>query len=505
MGGPAMYVIKDEAAKSMPAGVFVLAAAEGSARVEAMKDRMRYVRFFEYIEKFAQENKAIVGGDAATRALLGETEPDIDSFFVELYTDRARDLARRLATGLYGIEPDGLGHYTTLLTRVPDEEFLITVDGRDVVKVHQLAVHRGARMIDVILPARRPMMNWKRQPRAKEGSEQLYMGPEVQLMGVYATLCSPAQASEWKDGLELEAKLRKIMIDEIKPKLSTALSLSAREVAREPQGDSWFARRRRLYDAILRIGSDRVVVGDAAIRLLDGDNRRTDSDKIHFVTASSLESERATIVRLAGEQKLSIESNIDDPRIPTDPRLRKMTIYIGGHPSGRKDPILYMFTSAAYELVPYTISGGIKVGTPFVLMRFRLVEMWTIQRLFKMQKVTQQFAQGMLFGFVKDIEAIGAALDGMIDAPAGKFDAELIFPRTQYVGRLENSELARKRAAYTASKKQKAFFPPYYPARAAARAMIKQGSKAVTSSVKTTTLSPVSLKPAKLIAEMAAA
>src|SRR5262245_54073200 len=112
--------------------------AEARAESVALEDRMRYKAFVEAAERFAAANGLVVGGPAATRLLLGDPgDPaapppvGLDSFQYDFYSGRAPALARALGDAMYDLDPQGLGHYTTVLTKVPGYHLTVAVDGRD--------------------------------------------------------------------------------------------------------------------------------------------------------------------------------------------------------------------------------------------------------------------------------------------------------------------------------------------------------------------------------------
>lgn len=463
-----MYLVAEgkEAKSSKISTDGVVAVAVEFAKGEAMKDRTQYARFMECIERFAAGARLVIGGRAATQALLGAAAPDIDSFFFELFSDRAHEHSRKLAKALYEVDPDGLGHYTTLITRVPDGEYLITVDGRDLVRISGLAIgkRRESSTLGHLMPSTRPGIF---DPKVK----LQYMGPEVQLMGIYASLCDPSAASTWEGALADEAKLRQVMMGEIHAKIKQFATAGAADAPSD--NASWQTRRDAFADAILRAfgaGPGRVLIGDLAISSVTKSS--SGRHAMQFVTSNRLEDERLALAKLATNFRLTIHGATDNPNVPQDARLRKLTVYVDGHPQGRTDPIVYIFNSANHELVPYVEGAGalagLRVGTPFVVLRFRLVEMWTVQLIQRMGHIPAAYARAILADLVSDVAAVGGALDHSLAALAAKpteSAMEAILPLYNFIGRLESAELARKRRAETEKRQKKAFHPPYYPAK----------------------------------------
>jgi hypothetical protein len=234
-------------------------------------------------------------------------------------------------------------------------------------------------------------------------------------------------------------------------------------------------------------GAGRVLVGSAAIALLTGRNV-AGGDRLQVVTAGRLEDDAQEIAALAEADGLEILWKIDDPKIPTDLRLRRMTVHaVAG---GRREPVLDVYNSAAFDLVPYVLLGpatggrkserkswhsykkvggpappaGLKIGTPFVIMRYKLIDMWTMQVLMNMGIVSADFAKSVLNGMLTSFDAAASYYETELAAAARDPESAALrlLPMTAYIGRLESPELALKRAAQ--SRAGARFFPPYLPA-----------------------------------------
>lgn len=462
----------------------VVEDAEGRAEAAAFKDRMRYEKFIEAGEQFAAKHGLIVGGPAATRLLLGSPEdaaapPDLglDSFQYDLFSGQAPAHARALGAAMYQLDPQGLGHYTTVLTKVAGYLLTVAVDGRDLFVVTALPAHRGIRTADVVIPSERPAQFAKGSDGAP--LRLLCTGPEIQLIGIYAALCNPAKASGWGDLLVTEASLRALFSQEIRAKIASA-------VARVGGAHPTATRLHRILRDKYVTGPSRVLIGPSAIALLTGKSVAGE-ERLQVITAGRLDGDAQEITALAKAAGAEVAWKIDDPKIPTNPRLRRMTVHIVV--GGRREPVLDVYNSAAFDLVPYVTlapparRGGrarrerpaetpadrgppatLKIGTPFVLMRYRLIDMWTMQVLIQMGAVNAGFAKTVLNGMLAGYEAAAVhyekLLAGAARDPEGA--AHQLMPMASYIGRLEEPELALKRAAQSRSGAR--FYPPYLPA-----------------------------------------
>jgi hypothetical protein len=471
----------------------VIGREEAYARGAAMTDRAHYAKFMEAAEKFAIENELVVGGAGGIRLLLGNPEdpaqpplPDLDAFQYDFYSSGAVAAARKLGEVLYMQDPEGLGHYTTVLTKIPGVHLAIEVDGRSMFTITSLPAYRGVKISDVVIPSYRPP-----QFARKESLQIACLGPELQLMDLYAALCNPGRASDWGKLLATEVQLRALFQREIRGKFTEALRAS-REGGRASD-----ARRRNFYRDLYEkfaVGPGRVLIGPAAVQMLRLELRpelrpeprpelRPEYDslfdyRIQLVTIEPLDSEAKELARLAKLSGLELQWAVHDPKIPTDPRLRRLTAYIAGSAQERREPVLDIYNAAAHELVPFVTAqallrdsssgrgkwhppAAMKVGTPFVLLRFRLADIWTIQVLLHMKSLASTYAANVLLEMLNDYEAVAAAYEALLREPLGDVVARLM-PASSYVGRLESPDLALKRAAL--SRPGAKFHAPYLPA-----------------------------------------
>jgi hypothetical protein len=532
-----------------------LAAAEWAARIVSKKDRARFDRFFAAIESFARDNDMIVGGLAAVRLLLaieppsivGEVEtpprprgPDLDAYFLELYSAAPVDDAKALTKKLYELDPDGLGHYAGMLTRVPGKELVISLAGRDLAVVRGLASHKGIRVLDLVLPSVCPgqFVSAAEEPdttRNKSGVQRprmLCFGPELSLMSVVAALCDPSRAAEWSPLLATEAKLRSFYLAEHSARTAEFLKkLGGRR--NRPKGPSNRAAvKARLVAALVEIlaGIDgradvaepRVLVGgfscapEPMARSEAPGACRAILGRIQLVTPNKMAAEAAAIQTIAarvlaeaGAHGAGIQTLVHNPAIPTDARLRRLTVYL--QLGATREPIADIFNAAEYGLVPFVPTrmslathgqGGsagaetqpqegahgselrspsgirIRLGTPFAQMRFQLANIWTMRLQAKLGAVAPEFAETVTGAMLRAYRDAGSALDrklreiadGFAAAdPAGPAGLAELFPVSvdRVVGVFEDESIAKKRAAWAAAESSRVRHGPYYPARAA--------------------------------------
>lgn len=541
----------------------VVEPAERLAEKESLADRMVYRGLMEAAERFAAGAGLIVRGRAATRLLLGDpADTDrpppigLDSFQYEFFSAEAPRQAKALADALWEAEPEGLGHYATMLSKVPGQLMLVLADGRALFAIQSLPPLRGAPLAEVVGPVRRPAQF----ARAGTGEPLalLCVGADLQLIETYAALSSPAKAAEWGGLLSVEAALRGLYESEAEEKHARALSRGAALRARgaaearggeeggrseewgAPEGhpgDLWFpqALGPPLEDGVLRLaaragpdtarlrralldhyaaGPGRVLVGPFAIATMTGEGQGgMPQGRVQVVAAGGLEAEAEAARAVAQRLGFSADWSVNDPKCPVDSRLRRATVYVAR--GGRREPVLDIYNTAEHELVPYATvasweaargglrassarAGGgergaagargppecpdppvlsspdpslLKVGTPFVQMRFLLVDMWTVQVLLRMGAVSGGHAAGVMAGMLRQFRRVAELYTDLLalfaEAGPRSVAGACLLPLAHkggaaYVGRLEDPELAMRREA--ASRPDQKRYPAYYPA-----------------------------------------
>ena len=558
----------------------VVGPAEELAEKASLADRMVYRGLIEAAERFAAGSGLVVCGRSATRLLLGGADGlpplvGLDSFQYDFACADAPRQAKALTDALWATDPEGLGHYAMMLSKIPGQLMLVLANGRALCTVQSLPTLRGVPIARVLSPSKRPAQFARDEAGAPLALPCL--GPDLQLIGTYAALANPAKAESWPDLLSEEAALRALYLREAEARRALAIARSehlraggaegaqgspghrgpaglAPEEARAAEGPGprsagpgggagepgpSLAARARPGTAGLRralldhyaTGPGRVLVGPFALAAMTGERGADATGRVQVVAAGSLEVEAAAARAIAQRLGYAADWTVNDPKCPVDPRLRRATVYVTR--AGRREPVLDIYNAAAHELVPYaTVSswgaarsrlrartggsengaGGapgagpagpgpgarrpaweaetplsdpdpalLKVGTPFVLMRFLLADMWTIQVLLHMGAVSAGLADDVLADMLRSFQRASETYVGLLalhaDPESRAVAGSCLLPLAHeagaaYVGRLEDPELALRRAA--AGRPDQRRYPPYY---AAARREAKDGAE----------------------------
>jgi hypothetical protein len=410
----------------------VIGAAECAAVAAALIDRGRYRPFLEAAEKLATRSGLVVCGSAARRMLFSSSKTaTLNDFHYDFYTGRGFLMARDLADVLYKVDPNGLGHYTTLVTNIPYLSWDIMVDGRPMFTVTALT----ARARDVCTDSRAPAL-FSRDLQIPVVSR------ELALLDIYRELCDPAQLSNAMEALAAEAALRTHVLAAqpgVRGDSAAQSSRLARPVA-------------ELRESLLEnfvTGAGRLLVGAAALAPSDKTAR------LQVITENDFDAEAETVAMAARHFGLEVRAHAVELDVPGDPRLRRLTLFVEG--KDRQTAVLDLFNLASYELVPaglVTDKSLQNVAAPFVIMRLLMVELW-LSNFDSSASARKESRARVLAAYAQAAR--------LLDAPP-----EAVLPTDRYIGRAEGAKEAFKRkilaAAAESTETRVRVHAPYMPA-----------------------------------------
>jgi hypothetical protein len=398
-----------------------------------LQDRARYRPFFEAAERYAAEVNLIVAGSAAAKMLSGaNAKPDVaralEDYMYDFYSPHGSAHARGLADRLFAVDPEGLGRYTTLLTNVPQFNWIIMVDGRRFFTVTALPVCAGVRTASLVAKV------GVARPGLFGAAPLTTLGYELALIDAYRTLCAPAKLADLGASLAVEGALRTAMLQErawVEVLDVVGGATAPKSKSKQTPKHVAVAELCDGLDEFLR-GPARVVIGESALAALAQTKRHTRPQT--YVTANKLEDEWAAIEKLAHRAGVKIDASIDDPRMPGDHRLRRLQICAGG------EVIATAYNSGSYELIPYFKAADARYGTAFATMRFALVDWWFAA----LGRAPTEAARSL---YVRASVAYYGLLDALLAEPEALAQ---IVSADAFIGRDEDAEVALKRAAAAA-------------------------------------------------------
>lgn len=408
------------------------------------KDSKLYVNFFETVEKFISENNLIVSGNTAN-ALLCDLDINYNNFY-EVYSIDPFIHAKELATELFNLDPDGLGRYVYVMTKIYKKHFIISINFRMAVSIILFPKINNIGSIDIIPFVSKPSI-------FNEDIKLLCMSPEIQLINIYYSLTNPAFIKSWKTDLQYER----------------ILSLQLTSTKRNEAKTHFHPFRGILLDRFVP-NYGRVLIGSAAINITTN-IQIPGMDLLQVITENDFEYEFEEIKKLA--EDFNVTYKINDLNIIMDSRLKKMTVFINEH--NQKIPIITIFNAAKFDLIPFVpinflygkvskhLNSSIKVGTPFLIMRYKMIDLYLLNIVYKLGSIKIKFMEQMREEILNSYDHISKYYEKKIkNCDIDKF----ILPLSNYIGRFEQHDLHIKRVIFQnalKSKEEGKFYPNYFP------------------------------------------
>ena len=485
---------------------FLDIASRQAVRV-ARADRDRFLPVLRKIDEMLASQKVadvIIGGGTATAMIRRDritesshTEAPLDLYDYMLYSSSPLSTASKLARLIYEVDPGDLTQFTVMLPRSRSLA-VINVGQRQVAAIAGLPRHRGLSVFEMLAPdIRLSYFSPLKVP---------CMAPEVQLMEIYRNLTLPQHAGSWPGLLVAEREVREALLDGFKAKLGEIFTGGAPK-KRESYGDI----RARLIgkiqtDFLQREG----VIMVSGLELTVKDESRSIGSRYACLSVEDLPAVKQRLQRIAASARANIHLIENNPQVVSDNRMMRLTAYL--HVPGRnREPILDVYNTASYDAIPYAVLTPVKTadakttsgraekcGTLLVLGRFILVDLWTMQLLWRMKSVSDEFAKSQMRRIVGDLRVLGAAIDAQVNAavtggrslttggkarssggkarssdrPRTARGANIsLFPKSadDFIGRIEDEVLVEKREDLRMRKERRAEgkrrLIPFYPGR----------------------------------------
>lgn len=334
------------------------------------EERMRFEDIYATIEKYAAEyasgEEALMLGGTFGVNLLLDRERSLDDFTYEFYSEAALQHAFNMSNRIADVT-----ELVWMRTLIANQLYTITVDDRPLVTIRALRRTPGTshRLI---------------QPIVKElpsGAKVSVLPPEIQLIRIYQILYSPNSADKWEEALLNENRLFQ--------HLSERLPIKGSEPeGGEIHGSDEFtqAMRQKIRTAILSEfiinNPDVALIADQAFAYLRG--LLSETPVIQIITTIPAEDIFQTVKKIIEREagKIQVSKFERHLYVLDDMRIQRTVIKAG--PNNKE--VLYIHNSAQYELIPtntLVFQNGqfLRVGNPFVLFRFILIELWILRWL----------------------------------------------------------------------------------------------------------------------------
>jgi hypothetical protein len=308
-------------------------------------DRDKYQPFLDIAKAYAIENNIYI--------------LDVEAYRYTFYAVDAFKKSLELCDRIFKSDKTGLSRYCKVMTKIKFYLFSIIVDERELITLTNVS----SNLSKIV------------KPIYMDGL--LYLGNDIKNVIALEKLSSPAHEKDWTnviDSLEFKVDFN---ID--------YLSISGGS-SNEEQPLAKNEVIKLIYDKFIK-NSNYVLIGSAAIN-------KDEILRLQIISPNDFSEDIKILEPLLKKYKFGY--NITELKFITDIRLKRMTVYIGD-----KVPVMDVFDNAKYEVVPY-IDGDIKIGSDFVLMRFRLIDFWTVKVLLSMNSIPANYAKILINNIERD-------------------------------------------------------------------------------------------------------
>lgn len=393
-----------------------------------MKDKLAY----EVVEDYMIKENFIVSGNMGVKLLLDEERGMKDFIYTCFCEDsfyHANNLANVLYKAVCEAKFDPEERIVSMRTVRQNQKYAISFNRNIIIELFELKKVGGIETRDIITPSRVKLFSEKRV---------LALPPEVQLLDIYQSLYSPISAGDWLD------------LDTSEKKLRNWLSARLAKGGDESKKKSTIPNnvQKIILTMLTKPHHTMALSGEFAmqkLKIIDNPKRivhltSTDIDKDLVFIKTELSNVYPNVPITHTKRNMNLLNDF---------RLVKVSIKMGGESDSRE--IIHMYNSGEYELLPYQVIDGIKVMHPYVLLRFALIEIWTLKWIKALKIIPDTVADEKYSYIVANINKLWGHL--------AKMTIEEKFQSQNYHGYYIKEDLAYKMYL----QKNKKRFPYYYP------------------------------------------
>lgn len=328
---------------------------------KALEDRHRFDKIYAVVEKYISDNKLIIGGSVSVKMVTNTPKDQFDYNYV-LYSENPLSDGFNISNVCADI-----CEATLMRTEIYGKEFCIRIQDRPIVTLTYIGKH----MRDIIRPL--------------EIKGLLYVPPDFHLLQLYRDLYIP---QSWEDPLKDELKLYKWL------KLEYGKN---RKKFIGGADDSDFRKiKQELKEQMLKFLSERqdiILIGACAYNIMVDAKDDLRDLNIEILGTESIASEMVDWIK--NKVKLGVNLKKSDVMLISDFRLNRTTIFISNQTD--KIPILYVYNSLEYDIVPFNKASHSmytgQIGNPFVIMRYILIDIWIIKVIRAHGGIDEEYAK----------------------------------------------------------------------------------------------------------------
>lgn len=162
-----------------------------------------------------------------------------------------------------------------------------------------------------------------------------------------------------------------------------------------------------IYNSIKLASHDMIFIGNWALYALGSIEQMPLRSKIQLISDAEPES-IVELLKNAIRHPVDITHNKESLGLANDHWTTRTIFYVYDEENDKKVPIVDVFNSTTWELIPYVLTGkdNVPVGNPFVIARFLLIDMWVVSMLNNLNKITEEYYMIFKRNTLKNIELV---------------------------------------------------------------------------------------------------
>jgi hypothetical protein len=278
--------------------------------------------------------------------------------------------ARKVATDITNIIHKSFGKFTQMRSVLPGEEYVIMCNFRSVVSIYKIDRYRKLQVSELF-----DTINI---------GKIAYFPAKVELLTIYRALYRPNQYDEWPTFTENEAMLYNVFQSQ-KPVVVKRPTVKCHQ-CKEARAAGVLTLKQTLLEFLSN--ENYVLVGERALDLQSVSNA-----PLKIISENDITLDYARLTEfLSKHTKYGIYFKKRRLYVPKNNRIIKHTIYIK-YPnlkSGVDKPLISIYNSGSYELIPYTTviheKMSIKIGVSHVIMYYLFIDLWVIDIVTNLNK-----------------------------------------------------------------------------------------------------------------------
>ncbi len=304
-------------------------------------DLDKYNKIYDIIESYIKTNNLVVYSNIHSNRLY------------TVFSDNPLHHATTLTNEIFKEN-----EIVEMKTQIPYKSFLITVNFKRIVVFHIIEKYKNIDYIDLIKPIK---------------SDFLLLPPEIELIIVYWKLYQLQEHDNWD----------KLPVEELstgwKKRIDEGIIGGNNEInkviqAGRQQPTKYINILNKILDIVININS--VIIGAIGCDIITNNLAISDhSDRIQIISSNVA----GTIEEISNT--FNVTQRNHELKLPIDFRLKRTTLYAMAIRHGKtvELPIIDIFNSAEYELIPYSHSSrNHLIGHPYVILKFLFIDLWIL-------------------------------------------------------------------------------------------------------------------------------